>query len=579
MLSRVLVRPAYSNYLIDGVTNWLANRKASYINSTDNTDNTDSTARNSPFNRSNRLLTYFEQFWSAHFVVDRPHPAASLYALNAFLLALILVLPTVTLAAVSEASLSQSIVMIHAYKGNTVIRHASGVVVQSDRFNGYIVTNASVMDGAETYAIEVPGSSAQLVGQMLRSDTVADYALFKVNGLNLPPLKFAAAEPGSGEVVWSASKSDTGITLSKGLFRGGFKAPQQAVGVYRHTATTAQVSGSALLNECGQLIGLNYSATSSSDGSMRALDISSLARLLGEQNVKIQYADAVCISEVSIARDKAESASAEAKVAIEEAEQAKLVAKNLERQLQATKKSNDNLVGQTESARTRAESAIRAAQLAQSKADETSLELEKKTAEIRQETLVLVKSLEEDRRIAEQRFKEMLASQQEVAASRERMVLIIAAVIVMLVVALLVFFRMRSGGVKVGPRRSASDTDDSGRTRLHRQELSEYVLDGRDDDGIRYLLRISGDQLGGNDGVVIGRNPKDSPYIINHADVSRKHARIKVMKNRVFIEDLGSTNGTSVNGQSIDEKGLVSVSNGDQIIIGSVVMKLRVMDG
>ena len=79
--------------------------------------------------------------------------------------------------------------------------------------------------------------------------------------------------------------------------------------------------------------------------------------------------------------------------------------------------------------------------------------------------------------------------------------------------------------------------------------------------------------------VIIGRNPKDSPYIINHADVSRKHARIKVENSRVFIEDLGSTNGTSVNGQSIDDKGLVSVSSGDQIIIGSVVMKLRVMEG
>jgi len=117
-------------------------------------------------------------------------------------------------------------------------------------------------------------------------------------------------------------------------------------------------------------------------------------------------------------------------------------------------------------------------------------------------------------------------------------------------------------------------------TEMHRQELAEYVLDGRDDDGIRYLLRISGDQLVKNsDGVIIGRNPKDSPYIINHADVSRKHARIKVENNRVFIEDLGSTNGTSVNGQSIDDKGLVSVSSGDQIIIGSVVMKLRVMEG
>ena len=114
-------------------------------------------------------------------------------------------------------------------------------------------------------------------------------------------------------------------------------------------------------------------------------------------------------------------------------------------------------------------------------------------------------------------------------------------------------------------------------TELHRDDLKEFVLDGRDEDGIRYLLRISGDKLLGDTGVVIGRNPKDSPYIINHADVSRKHARMKVMKNRVFIEDLGSTNGTSVNGQSIEEKGPVSVDSGDQIIIGSVVMNLRVL--
>ena len=114
---------------------------------------------------------------------------------------------------------------------------------------------------------------------------------------------------------------------------------------------------------------------------------------------------------------------------------------------------------------------------------------------------------------------------------------------------------------------------------MHNGDLSEYVLDGRDEDGIRYLLRISGDQLGKDDGVVIGRNPKDSPYIINHSDVSRKHARIKLLKDRIFIEDLGSTNGTSVNGQAIEEKGPVTVNNGDQIIIGSVVMKLRVLEG
>ena len=68
----------------------------------------------------------------------------------------------------------------------------------------------------------------------------------------------------------------------------------------------------------------------------------------------------------------------------------------------------------------------------------------------------------------------------------------------------------------------------------------------------------------------------DSAYIIIHVDVSRRAARLKVTKNRVFIEGLGPINSISVNGQSIDHKGAVSVVDGDQIIIGSIVMKLKI---
>lgn len=156
----------------------------------------------------------------------------------------------------------------------------------------------------------------------------------------------------------------------------------------------------------------------------------------------------------------------------------------------------------------------------------------------------------------------------------------IGIVLFVFVVAFIVAVRRGNRRAPVREERAAAppkETDGSDRTVLRSQELAEYVLDGRDEDGIRYLLRISGDRLINADGAIIGRNPLDSPYIINHADVSRKHARMKVMKNRVFIEDLSSTNGTSVNGQSIDDKGPVSVANGDQIIIGSVVMKLRVL--
>ena len=111
---------------------------------------------------------------------------------------------------------------------------------------------------------------------------------------------------------------------------------------------------------------------------------------------------------------------------------------------------------------------------------------------------------------------------------------------------------------------------------LHKPALEECVLDGQDEDGIRCLLRMSDAQLVDDEGIIIGRNHNELPYISNPSDVSRQYVRLIVMKNRVFIEDRGSTNSMSVIGQNIYDKGLVSVSNGDQIIIGSVVMKLRV---
>lgn len=191
---------------------------------------------------------------------------------------------------------------------------------------------------------------------------------------------------------------------------------------------------------------------------------------------------------------------------------------------------------------------------------------------VKAETSALLETLNRDRMLAEQRFQQALDEQKKGAERRE--IILLSAVVILFVFAIVAVIFLRTRGQWA----TATVQEGPARTEMHNGDLSEYVLDGRDEDGIRYLLRISGDQLNRDDGVVIGRNPKDSPYIINHSDVSRKHARIKLMKDRVFIEDLGSTNGTSVNGQVIDDKGLVTVNNGDQIIIGSVVMKLRVLE-
>src|SRR3954447_14906795 len=70
------------------------------------------------------------------------------------------------------------------------------------------------------------------------------------------------------------------------------------------------------------------------------------------------------------------------------------------------------------------------------------------------------------------------------------------------------------------------------------------------------------------DSVVIGRNPECN-VILYDAGVSRKHCRIFNEGNRILIEDMGSSNGTKVNGSAISKK--QALTDGDQITLGPVV--------
>lgn len=70
--------------------------------------------------------------------------------------------------------------------------------------------------------------------------------------------------------------------------------------------------------------------------------------------------------------------------------------------------------------------------------------------------------------------------------------------------------------------------------------------------------------------IQIGRS-LDNDVVIDAAEVSRRHARIEVLDGVYQLTDLGSTNGTSVNGRRITAARL---SDGDMITFGTVAMEL-----
>lgn len=75
---------------------------------------------------------------------------------------------------------------------------------------------------------------------------------------------------------------------------------------------------------------------------------------------------------------------------------------------------------------------------------------------------------------------------------------------------------------------------------------------------------------------VIGRHP-ECTFQINSNMVSRKHAKIVKDGNQFVVEDLGSGNGTFVNGKKID--GPTGLSHDDRIKLGPILLRFETPEG
>ncbi|MBW2700193.1 MAG: FHA domain-containing protein [Deltaproteobacteria bacterium] len=97
----------------------------------------------------------------------------------------------------------------------------------------------------------------------------------------------------------------------------------------------------------------------------------------------------------------------------------------------------------------------------------------------------------------------------------------------------------------------------------------------------RYALKfISGKYHGGefplqpNKEIVVGRSSELDMVLVEDM-VSRKHAKIVTTDSAVMIQDLGSTNGTFVNGEKVRKARL---KEGDRILVGTSILKLVALE-
>jgi Protein of unknown function (DUF3662)/FHA domain len=130
-----------------------------------------------------------------------------------------------------------------------------------------------------------------------------------------------------------------------------------------------------------------------------------------------------------------------------------------------------------------------------------------------------------------------------------------------------------------GPREKGAPQDTSGQTRIFRTEessggqIDQGTATISADEARRHGLAreivevVLGDekyQLEGRGPWSVGRS-QENDIVINDPNVSRKHARISRADNGFVVEDLGSTNGTLLDGAPIDRE---RIEGGDELTFG-----------
>jgi pSer/pThr/pTyr-binding forkhead associated (FHA) protein len=89
----------------------------------------------------------------------------------------------------------------------------------------------------------------------------------------------------------------------------------------------------------------------------------------------------------------------------------------------------------------------------------------------------------------------------------------------------------------------------------------------------RVLVVTQGSQSGLSDGVIMIGRGADCQIILDDDYVSTRHARVVSGENGIYVEDLGSTNGSYVNGQRITAPTTITMS--DTVRIGRTILKLE----
>ncbi len=108
-----------------------------------------------------------------------------------------------------------------------------------------------------------------------------------------------------------------------------------------------------------------------------------------------------------------------------------------------------------------------------------------------------------------------------------------------------------------------------------RRKQPDIALTGFDAQGRPVSLRLSRADLDQKQGgFTVGRHPLLVDQALNGERLSKRHARFSGSNGSVFVEDLNSSNGTSVNGTACPPFQPVQIRPGDMVEVGGIALRV-----
>ena len=463
-------------------------------------------------------------------------------------------------AEIDPSSVRESLVRVRAYDSNRVMAEGTGFVVNKE---GHVLTNAHLLEQSDQITVLSLKTGAEILSKQTFVNEDMNLALLHVQGLGLPPLKLSEQGADVGRIVQTLKyATDETVQLSQGTIGvyqdiPGMTADDPTVHMLEHNAMISSSEfGMPLFNECGQVVAMNTPEPDAGhwltgritepEGKVLALRSNDIIAVLKDKEITHTAVTDVCLSAI----ERAQRTARQQQKAAETAAAAKQEAEKARQQAEAAKAAAEEDAAMKKQAAESAEAARRTAE---------------ETSRLKQE--------------------EAERLQQEQTKKEQQLQWAVITGTILILLALLgwaIYARSKRKKLQVADARLSSAEQEAEEARQVAAKAPKpapfkCILEGQDDTGKPFTLSIPALALGDPAGVVLGRNPADSEFIIDHDEISREHTRLTYSNDRLYAEDLDTLNGTTVNGNVLQPREKVLLQDKDRLQMGPLILTVRLV--